>query len=187
MRTLGVRTRLSGPALSNLDSRHTIGLPEHRMRLHSMSEMVLRAATPADQEFCFVLHRAAMGAYVEAIWGWEDSAQRAIHEREFAPARTQIINVGNQDVGSLTVRRGPSEIYLERIEIHPDHQGRTIGTQIIQALLDEGAYRKQFVTLDVLAVNHRARAFYRRLGFREVTRHGSGGIKVRMRSDRPAT
>jgi RimJ/RimL family protein N-acetyltransferase len=35
--------------------------------------------------------------------------------------------------------------------------------------------------LDVLAVNHRARALYERLGLREVAQHGEGGIKVRMR------
>lgn len=35
----------------------------------STTAIALRPATPTDEEFCFQLHKAAMGAYVAAIWG----------------------------------------------------------------------------------------------------------------------
>jgi ribosomal protein S18 acetylase RimI-like enzyme len=80
------------------------------------------------------------------------------------------------DVG---YRRG--EMYLARIEIHPDYQGRGIGRRLISALADEVRQQGQDLVLDVLAVNHRVRALYRRLGMAEVARDGDGNIKITMR------
>jgi hypothetical protein len=60
----------------------------------------LRPATPADSEFCFRLHKAAMGGYITAIWGWDEQRQRDFHTREFNPGRWQIITavtVGHAD------------------------------------------------------------------------------------------
>ena len=37
-----------------------------------MTPVVLRPATGADSEFCYQLHKAAMGDYVAAIWGWDE-------------------------------------------------------------------------------------------------------------------
>ena len=37
-----------------------------------MTPVALRPATSADSEFCFQLHKAAMGEYITAIWGWDE-------------------------------------------------------------------------------------------------------------------
>ena len=145
------------------------------------SAIVLRPAAAADAEFCYQLHKAAMGAYVAAIWGWDEQVQRAFHERAFNPRRWQIITAGQADIGMLDVGYRPGEIYLARIEIHPGHQGRGIGTRIISALMEEAERKGQHLVLDVLTVNRRAQALYRRLGLTEVARHG-GGTKITMRS-----
>jgi ribosomal protein S18 acetylase RimI-like enzyme len=142
----------------------------------------LRPATSADSQFCYTLHRATLGPYVEAIWGWDEATQLAYHERGFEPTGTRIITVDDHDAGSLSVEYRPGEIYLGRIELHPEYQGRGIGSQLIQTLLDRAAARGQHVVLEVLAVNHRAQALYRRLGFKEVARSGPDSIKVMMRS-----
>ncbi|MBV9444896.1 MAG: GNAT family N-acetyltransferase [Streptosporangiaceae bacterium] len=143
---------------------------------------MLRPATAADAEFCYLLHKAAMGDYITAIWGWDEQVQRAFHERAFTPHRWQIITAGQVDVGMLDVDYRPGEIYLSRIEIHPGHQGHGIGTRIISALLDEAERKGQDLVLDVLAVNRRAQALYQRLGMTEVARHGDHDIKITMRS-----
>jgi ribosomal protein S18 acetylase RimI-like enzyme len=150
--------------------------------MDGMTAIALRPVTPADSELCFRLHKAAMGAYVTAIWGWEDTAQREFHDRGFDPDRWQIITADGVDVGILIVEHRPAEVYLARIEIHPDHQGKGIGTYLIHRLLDDVRRRDQALTLDVLAVNHRAQTFYRQHGFEETARHGDGNIKIRMRS-----
>jgi ribosomal protein S18 acetylase RimI-like enzyme len=149
-----------------------------------MTVIGLRPATGADRDFCFQLHKAAMGDYVAAIWGWDEQRQRASHDRKFAPGRWQIITADGADVGMLNVEYRPTEIYLARIEIHPDHQGRGIGTRLVGALIDEARQRGQDLVLDVLTVNHRAEALYRRLGMTEVARHGDNNIRITMRSAR---
>jgi len=149
-----------------------------------MTYIVLRPAAPADSEFCYQLHKAAMGDYVTAIWGWDEQVQREFHRRAFNPGRWQIITADGSDIGLLDVEHRPGEIYLSRIEIHPDYQGRGIGTRLISALTAEARQNGQDLVLDVLTVNHRAQALYQRLGMTEIARH-SDNIKITMRSAQP--
>lgn len=142
----------------------------------------LRPAAAPDSEFCFQLHKAAMGHYVAAVWGWDEQAQREFHDRAFDPGSWQIISADGADAGMISVDHRPSEIYLSRIELLPEHQGRGIGAVLVRQLLAEAGRRGQELALDVLAVNERARALYQRLGLREVGRHREGGIKIAMRS-----
>ena len=150
-----------------------------------MTPVALRSATPADSEFCYQLHKAAMRSYVTATWGWDEHVQREHHARAFNPSRWQIITVGGTAIGMLDIEHRPDEIYLARVEIHPDHQGHGIGTCLVSALLDEARQNGKALALDVLAVNHRAQDLYQRLGLAEVARHGDNSIKVTMRSARP--
>jgi ribosomal protein S18 acetylase RimI-like enzyme len=150
-----------------------------------MTAVALRSARPADSEFCYQLHKAAMGDYVAAIWGWDEQFQRDHHNRGFTPGRWQIITANGADAGMLSVERRPDEIYLLRIEILPDYQGRGIGSRLINALIDEAGQKGQDLVLEVLAVNHRAYALYQRLGLAEVGRGGDGDVKIIMRSAGP--
>ena len=145
----------------------------------------LRPATPADAEFCYQLHKAAMGDYITAIWGWDEKVQRGFHTRSFNPRRWRIITANGTDIGMLDVERRPDEIYLSRIEIHPDYQGQGIGTRLISALADEATAKGQDLVLDVFTVNHRAQALYQRLGFKEVARHGDNNVRITMRLTHP--
>lgn len=108
-----------------------------------MTSISLRPAVPADTEFCYQLHKAAMGDYIAAIWGWDELVQRDFHTRAFNPGCWQIITAGGADVGMLNVEYRPGEIYLSRIEIHPGQQGHGIGTRLISAILDEAAQKGQ--------------------------------------------
>lgn len=150
-----------------------------------MTAIGLRRATSADREYCFRLHKAAMGACVAAVWGWDEQVQRDFHDRVFRPGKWRIITADGADAGMLDVERGPAEIYLARIEIHPDHQGLGIGSRLIRGLMDEARGQGRDFTLDVLVVNERARALYRRLGLHEVARHGENDIKIRMSTAPP--
>ncbi len=150
-----------------------------------MTSIAVRPATPADSEFCYRLHKAAMGDYVTAIWGWDEQVQRRFHDQAFDPDRWLIITLDDEDVGMLDVEYRPDEIYIARIEVDPSHQGRGIGTRLVSSLAAEAGQKGLDLVLDVLAVNHRARALYRRLGMTEVARHGDDDVKITMRLSRP--
>ena len=144
-----------------------------------MTKVELRQCTPRDREFCFQLHRHALGAYVEAVPGWDEAAQRAYHEDHFDAAATQTITVDGHDAGRLVVDSGGPEVVLGLIELDPVYQGRGIGAHLVRALLAEAASRGQDVVLEVLDVNVRAKAFYERLGFRETGRPAPRKIGLR--------
>ncbi|MGI5160169.1 hypothetical protein [Microbispora sp. CA-102843] len=55
-----------------------------------MTVIGLRPATPADSEFCFRLHKAALGEYVAAIWGWDERDQRGHHALTFWRSTTGL-------------------------------------------------------------------------------------------------
>lgn len=84
-----------------------------------MTILGLRPATGADSEFCYRLHKAAMGAYITVIWGRDEQVQRDFHARAFSLGQWQIITADRADAGLLDVEYRPGEIYLARIEIHP--------------------------------------------------------------------
>ena len=89
--------------------------------------------------------------------------------------------VDGTDIGMLNVEYRATEIYLARIEIHPDRRGSGIGSKLITAVLDEADRRRHDVVLDVLTVNPRALSLYQRLGFQEVGRLIDNNLKIRMR------
>lgn len=65
--------------------------------------------------------------------------------------------------------RGPDAIEIERLYVGREWLGRGVGPELMRACLDEaraGGHRS--VWLGVWEHNHRARAFYRRFGFRDV-------------------
>jgi ribosomal protein S18 acetylase RimI-like enzyme len=67
--------------------------------------------------------------------------------------------------GGHAPRRAPANgDYLAQIELHPDRQGRGIGSRLIRSLLHQARQQGRDFTLDVLVVNQRAQALYRRLG-----------------------
>ncbi len=85
------------------------------------------------------------------------TSRRDFHARAFNPGRWQINTAGGAGIGMLDVEYRPAEIYLARIEIHPDHQGGGIGTRLISALIDEAGQEGQDLVPHVLTVNRRAR------------------------------
>jgi ribosomal protein S18 acetylase RimI-like enzyme len=127
--------------------------------------MRLRPATIRDDSFCFALHEASMREYVEPVYGWDADVQRAFHDEWFDPDRLSIVeDDAGRPVGVLEVSDEGDHLYLSRIELLPDAQGRGLGTAVVGELL-----RGRMVRLRVFANNVRARAFYERLGFTVVS------------------
>jgi ribosomal protein S18 acetylase RimI-like enzyme len=126
----------------------------------------VRPAVAEDADFLFDLHRATMGPYVDAVWGWEDAEQRAYFDAHFEPGSWQIVEVDSRPVGLLVVDRSPERIDVPSVQVAPEYQGRGIGSSLLDALMEEGRRTGRPLTLRVLHVNLRARALYERLGFR---------------------
>ncbi len=130
-----------------------------------MNEWTLRPAHPSDRDFLYALNESTMREYVEAVWGWDDRVQTSYFDARFRPEAWQVVQVGGRDVGVLVVEEHDREIYVARIAIVPECQGRGFGSAVIRSLMDEAVTSGRELTLDVLHVNERARSLYERLGF----------------------
>jgi GNAT superfamily N-acetyltransferase len=145
-------------------------------------EWSLRPATDSDREFLFDLHSVTMGAYIDATFGWEDRAQRALFDESFAPETCEIIRVDGEDAGVLALEIGDAEIWLNLIEILPRFQGTGIGTSVVRSVLHRSAETNKPVALRVLRVNTSARLLYERLGF---VAYREDDVRVYLRADPP--
>jgi GNAT superfamily N-acetyltransferase len=127
-------------------------------------EWHLRPALAGDREFLFELHRAALGAYVDATWGWDDDDQRRMFDDRFAPEGVNLIEVDGEAAGVLSFEERDAEIFLAFIELLPRWQGQGIGTAIVSLLLDTAEATRKPLMLRVLRTNPRAAGLYLRLG-----------------------
>jgi ribosomal protein S18 acetylase RimI-like enzyme len=126
--------------------------------------ITLRPGKQSDYDFLWWLHGATMRAYVEAIWGWDEAAQRRLFQERFDPARVQILERDGEAVGYISVERNEEYSFLSAIEIAPQVQNRGIGSSLIRDLQAEAARRRISLRLRVLQGNP-ARRLYERLGF----------------------
>jgi GNAT superfamily N-acetyltransferase len=125
----------------------------------------LAAASESDSEFVYDVNRLAMREYVEQVWGpWEEERQRAFHGDAFRPADGWfLIDDDGVRVGVVQYDVHEDHIWLGRITITPQLQGRGIGSAVIERLRRESDGKP--MRLRVLDVNVDARRLYERLGF----------------------
>jgi ribosomal protein S18 acetylase RimI-like enzyme len=125
----------------------------------------LRPATVDDFDFLYDLHKAALGEYVRATWGWDEAFQRDMFTQRFLQPPVSIVIVDGQANGSLNILSRPEDEYLGGIELHPRVQRRGIGASIVRLVIERAQARGVPAALRVLKVNVGARRLYQRLGF----------------------
>ena len=127
-------------------------------------QLDLREATQEDIDRCFDIKKQSFGDYVDQVWGWEDDLQRRLHEKEFDPAKTRIIQLDGRVIGLLVVRTEDGSDWISQIYVLPMFQNKGYGTRVIQTVIREAKEAERSVKLQVLKINP-AKKLYERLGF----------------------
>jgi len=126
-----------------------------------------------------------------ARYGWLIWALLHPFRHNFQPAPGFVWIEDGRIVGNVSVRRACEwgGFLIGNVAVHPDLQGRGIGTALMEAALaDVAAHRGRWVGLEVRSDNDVARRLYEKFGFRAVgekvcmLRHASvpwdGGVRT---------
>lgn len=141
-------------------------------------DLNLRPAAESDRAFARELHHACYRPWVEPIFGWDLERQDRFFAESWAPQERSMVELRGKAIGSFSVSDRGSYILIADIEVHPDHQGRGVGTALLRRMLADADARCLPVRLQVLKGNP-ARRLYSRLGFVDVAQTDTHHIMVR--------
>ena len=145
------------------------------------SGITLRPVSSSDRDFLLQVYASTREEELRLVdWSADQKAafvrmqfeaQDAYYREHYHPATFDVVEVDGEAVGRLYVVRWDDEIRIIDIALLPEHRGRSVGTSVIQALLDEAAAVGKRLSIHVEKHNP-ARRLYERLGFAEAGEHG---------------
>ncbi|MDE2700147.1 MAG: GNAT family N-acetyltransferase [Gemmatimonadota bacterium] len=130
-----------------------------------MKELNIRKADATDSDFVFAVKKAAFREYVEQVEEWDDTHQRGLHNKRFDSQNFRIIQFQGNDIGFFSTSCTADSLKVYQFFIHPEYQGRGIGSACMTRILADADVSGKTVNLQVLKINIRGIAFYQRLGF----------------------
>src|SRR3712207_1193775 len=119
---------------------------------------------PEARDFAFEVKRAAMGPHIMVRWGWDEAFQRNFHEKRFRDTPFSRIVHNGQAVGTITLTALADHLHLDEFYLLPAHQGRGLGTRILNHCLAIADTRGMPLRLRYLKWNP-VGLLYRRDGF----------------------
>jgi GNAT superfamily N-acetyltransferase len=124
----------------------------------------LRAASAGDVEPLANLRVAVLRDDLSRLGRFNEVRVRQRFRDGFEAAHTWGIHIDGRLNGCVAMRPDYGAVWLEHFYIHPDHQGRGIGGEVLRAILDQFGSASPPVRLNVLQ-GSTARSLYERHGF----------------------
>lgn len=144
-------------------------------------DVTLRSETAADRAFLRALSGEVRGSelglagmdqgMLQTLLAIQFEAQRQSYLQAYPAARCDIIEVDGLPAGRRVVARAGGALHLVDIALMPAWRGKGIGSTQLRGLQREAADAGLPLRLHV-ALNNRAEALYRRLGFKETVVSG---------------
>ncbi|MGV2881233.1 GNAT family N-acetyltransferase [Paenibacillus taichungensis] len=129
-----------------------------------MIQITMRQSKQADQEHLAELRALVLYDDLNRLKRYDEVKVRERFRNTFDPEYTWIIEVEGELVGCVALKPKSEEMLLEHFYIHPDYQGKQIGTQVLNMLLNRDEVKGKRVILNVLQGSP-ARRLYERFGF----------------------
>jgi ribosomal protein S18 acetylase RimI-like enzyme len=143
----------------------------------------LRAATPADATAVAELVDAAYGHYVERI-GRRPGPMTEDYDEVIGTRNVTVAQSSDGDVvGALVVAVSDEGFAIENVAVHPSHQGRGLGRELLE-LAESEARRAGFESIYLYTHEKMSEnlALYERIGYVEYERRSERGFaRVFMR------
>lgn len=129
-----------------------------------MNELQIRQAVQEDREQLADLRALVLYDDLTRLGRYDEIRVRERFRNTFQPDYTQILELEGVLIGCVSLKPRDGEFLLEHFYIHPDYQGRGLGTTVLHMLLEQEAVRDRRVMLNVLQ-GSRAKHLYERFGF----------------------
>ncbi|MGO4461473.1 N-acetyltransferase family protein [Streptomyces sp. M-16] len=127
-------------------------------------DLRVRGVRDGDVEWVAELKAAVMRADLERLGRYDHHRARQLVRDSFGGEHSGVIEAGGEPVGSLTVRPARGGLVLEHFYLDAAHQGRGIGTRVLEGVLARADAEGAEVRLTVLR-GSAARGLYERYGF----------------------
>ena len=140
------------------------------MKLADLIDMNIsfRKATQRDSDFAFQIKKTVLEGYVDQIWGWEEEREVLEHTRRFNPENIRVIRYLGEDIGIISIVIDAEYFRVNQIFILPGYQRRGIGSYCMGQLVEEARELGKPVWLRIFKINQPAKAFYIKLGFKQI-------------------
>ncbi len=120
--------------------------------------------TLEDADNLVEIRIASMKESLERIGRFDPRRARARFLTSFAPENTKYILLEGSKIGFVVVKFTANEMSLDHLYIQPEHQGKGIGTAVLNAVFAEADLKSLPVTVGALRESASNR-FYQRHGF----------------------
>jgi ribosomal protein S18 acetylase RimI-like enzyme len=140
-----------------------------------MSTLAVRPALPQDEIFLYDLYSAIRGsefalapipaAQKEQLIRMQFRAQMSEYTQMYPNSCYHLVLLDSKPAGRLWVAPGNGELQLVDIAVHPNLQGKGIGTVLVQRVQQEAAKARLPIRCCVFRFNTGSLRFHQRLGF----------------------
>ena len=141
-------------------------------------EFALRPAIADDFPFALEVKRDALGPYIAARWGWDETLQLQYHEKRWAEKPWEIIVCAAVPVGTVSMHWLPTHLQFGEFYIAAPHRRQGLGTAVLSDALKQADQRRLETRLEYLKWNPVA-SLYTRHSFRMVDENDSHIFLVR--------
>jgi ribosomal protein S18 acetylase RimI-like enzyme len=125
-------------------------------------------AIETDAEALVRLRIDAMRDSLESIGRFDPARARERFLSTFEPQYTRHIDADGERVGFVVVKPIDNALQLDHLYIHPQHQGRGIGSAVLKQVFAEAYAGAQAIRVGALRGSASNR-FYQRHGFEQVS------------------
>lgn len=123
-------------------------------------------AERTDREAIYHLYCLVMRSFISEIWGWDEQWQKNDFSAHFDPQGITLAYQEHSLVGYSHVENQGDQLFIRMIVIHPHHQRKGIGKQLLESVIASGKEQSKGVGLQAFKINDRAKKFYERFGFK---------------------
>jgi ribosomal protein S18 acetylase RimI-like enzyme len=143
-------------------------------------KVTLRSATPADEEFLFVVFVSSRDTdfaflpepQLSVLMRMQFKGQRLTYTQNYPLAEHSIISFDGSDVGRVWIEETEKAIAIVDIALLPAYRNRGVGTHIYRNLIERARSAGKPLRATVSTANPGSLRFHERLGFRRISSDG---------------